>query len=186
MKHHIVVLTDGVNPETNTYWYIHHEDTIDFQKAWNQVMFKALKENFEGPITDIPLQWFYEEHLYPETDTTVSIITNNHLHPTRAYETAGLYPVSCADCYRYENGVCTKYGGYVDSTTDCDDCIHADNIYHLLHKDIIVATFLADTGVNIDDMTPAQIAELLRSPEFPNIPDTYAEKDLEIHTIEIV
>lgn len=32
----------------------------------------------------------------------------------------------------------------------------------------------------------SKIAELLRSPEFPNIPDTYVKKDLEIHAIEIV
>lgn len=185
MKTQIINLYDGVSKAEFISWLVTCDDNTDFEKAWESVINFAEEKEYEGPISQIPKQWFESAGLHIQEIENIYFMTDVNMHPTRPYESAGLYPVDCSDCPKCYNGVCCKHRSSVDSTTDISACIQRADIYQLLHKNKVIATFMTDTNVDIHTFTPVEVLKLLKSPEFPNIPDEYDESDLTIrYTIE--
>ena len=173
MRKKLLILNNG---NDTIYWLIIHNNNIDFHKAFQSVKDRAKKENFSGYLSETPSQWWYDAGLVP---MSLEILNhpNTYIRPKRDYDKYKIERANCYDCNSCEDNICMQYGGIVTADDNIHECLHGENLYNLIYDKNIIAQYSAPKPV---PLSPAEIAELLQTPEFKQIPKQLNKEKLSV------
>lgn len=182
MNTKLLIFSDGL--DEHEYKLIQYPKTVDFQEAWNKIITQAKAENFVGPLSNLPNEYYHKQNLYP-IPCNVYEHPNTYLKPKRKYEDYGISPVNCYDCICCHDGYCSKYDGVIDSSTDYESCIRGNDILELLHNNTHITFLRAD----LDSLpTIPNLLPMLDVEEFPEIQSLiktgYQEEDIILRPID--
>lgn len=131
-------------------------------EAVNKAAEAAENDGFRGTYVDLP-EKYLEMYGVSAFDYPIVDFEDYTIGETEA-EKKGFYRASCEDCYSYESGTCSKWGGTCNPYDTEMDCVHGDEIYTVV-VDKDTENEERNMYVIPESMSNAEIAEVLKISE---------------------
>jgi len=120
----IIPVMDNLQCHIRTCLAPANDNVNDIMTKCNSAVAKAVQDNVHGTLSNMPDNYLQAEGLKPLDVMTVKI-QDSCLAPLN-YEKAGFSLCNCNNCYNNESGVCFKYGGVIDSSSE-SECFRSEN-----------------------------------------------------------